>query len=101
MRRAKEEDIGRGIGCIELMKQNRDVPTIECRPCNACGSDDNQALVRCRILRLLRPQQIRVDSWASFSPPTVFFEFKQLQSRNPSKILRCYGSRHSNVNRFP
>ena len=52
MRRAKEEDIGRGIGCIELMKQNRDVPAIECRPCNACGSDDNQAMLSFLVVDL-------------------------------------------------
>src|ERR1700751_934210 len=45
----KEKDIRRGIGCVELMEQNRDVPAIEGRPGNTGRSDDDEALVRRRI----------------------------------------------------
>ena len=45
----EKEDIGRGIGRIELMKQNRNMPAIERRTRDACGGDDDQTFVCRRI----------------------------------------------------
>jgi hypothetical protein len=45
----EKEDIGRGVGCVDMMEENWNVPAIERRTRDGCGSDDDQTFVRRRI----------------------------------------------------